>query len=116
MAEIISHYPTPFHIYDEEAIRKNVRQLLAAFSWAPEFKEFFAVKATPNPAILKVLREEGVGADCSSLPELMLAEMSGISGENIMFSSNDTPAEEYQKARELGAIINLETISAILIF
>jgi len=113
LAEIIRQYPTPFHIYDEEAIRKNVRQLLAAFSWAPQFKEFFAVKATPNPAILKVLREEGVGADCSSLPELMLAEMSGIFGENIMFSSNDTPAEEYQKAREMGAIINLDDISHI---
>jgi len=113
LAEIIRQYPTPFHIYDEEAIRKNVRQLLATFSWAPQFKEFFAVKATPNPAILKVLREEGVGADCSSLPELMLAEMSGIFGENIMFSSNDTPAEEYQKAREMGAIINLDDISHI---
>lgn len=113
LAEIIRQYPTPFHIYDEEAIRKNVRQLLAAFSWAPQFKEFFAVKATPNPTILKVLREEGVGADCSSLPELILAEMSGISGENIMFSSNDTPAEEYQKAREMGAIINLDDISHI---
>jgi len=113
LAEIIRQYPTPFHIYDEEAIRKNVRQLLAAFSWAPEFKEYFAVKATPNPSILKLLREEGVGADCSSLPELMLAEMSGITGENIMFSSNDTPAEEYLKARELGAIINLDDISHI---
>jgi len=113
LAEIIRQYPTPFHIYDEEAIRKNVRQLLAAFSWAPQFKEFFAVKATPNPTILKVLREEGVGADCSSLPELILAEMSGISGENIMFSSNDTPAEEYRKAREMGAIINLDDISHI---
>ena len=113
LAEIIRQYPTPFHIYDEEAIRKNVRQLLAAFSWAPQFKEFFAVKATPNPTIMKVLREEGVGADCSSLPELILAEMSGISGENIMFSSNDTPAEEYRKAREMGAIINLDDISHI---
>ncbi len=113
LAEIIRQYPTPFHIYDEEAIRKNVRQLLAAFSWAPEFKEYFAVKATPNPSILKLLREEGVGADCSSLPELMLAEMSGITGENIMFSSNDTPAEEYLKAREMGAIINLDDISHI---
>jgi len=113
LAEIIRQYPTPFHIYDEEAIRKNVRQLLAAFSWAPQFKEFFAVKATPNPTIMKVLREEGVGADCSSLPELILAEMSGISGENIMFSSNDTPSEEYQKARAMGAIINLDDISHI---
>ena len=113
LAEIIRQYPTPFHIYDEEAIRKNVRQLLTAFSWAPEFKEYFAVKATPNPSILKLLREEGVGADCSSLPELMLAEMSGITGENIMFSSNDTPAEEYLKAREMGAIINLDDISHI---
>lgn len=113
LEEIIRQYPTPFHIYDEEAIRKNARQLLAAFSWAPQFKEYFAVKATPNPAILRILREEGVGADCSSLPELLLAEMAGISGESIMFSSNDTPADEFQKARQLGAIINLDDITHI---
>lgn len=113
LEEVIQKYPTPFHIYDEAAIRKNARELLAAFSWAPQFKEYFAVKATPNPAILKILREEGLGADCSSLAELVLAEMSGISGENVMFSSNDTPAGEFQKARQMGAIINLDDISHI---
>lgn len=113
LEEIIRQHPTPFHIYDEGAIRKNARQLLDAFAWAPEFKEYFAVKATPNPAILGILREEGIGADCSSLPELMLAEMAGITGENVMFSSNDTPAAEFRKARQLGAIINLDDISHI---
>nr|WP_092071963.1 diaminopimelate decarboxylase [Dendrosporobacter quercicolus]NSL48720.1 diaminopimelate decarboxylase [Dendrosporobacter quercicolus DSM 1736]SDM34699.1 diaminopimelate decarboxylase [Dendrosporobacter quercicolus] len=113
LEEIIRQYPTPFHIYDEAAIRKNARQLLAAFSWAPRFKEYFAIKATPNPVILKFLREEGIGADCSSLPELLLAEMAGITGEDIMFSSNDTPAAEFQAARKMGAIINLDDISHI---
>lgn len=113
LMEIINQYPTPFHIYDEAAIRDNARKLLKAFSWAPEFKEYFAVKATPNPYILKILREEGFGADCSSLPELILAEKAGIYGENIMFSSNDTPAAEFVKARELGAIINLDDITHI---
>ena len=113
LTEIIRQYPTPFHIYDEAAIRQNVRNLLAAFAWAPQYKEYFAVKATPNPSILKVLREEGVGADCSSLAELILAQRSGIVGENIMFSSNDTPVEDFKKARELGAIINLDDISHI---
>ena len=110
---IIQQYPTPFHIYDEAAIRKNVRELIAAFDWAPGFKEYFAVKANANPSILKVLREEGLGADCSSLAELFLAEMAGIVGENIMFSSNNTPAEDFVKAQELGAIINLDDISHI---
>ncbi len=113
LEEIIAHYPTPFHIYDEQAIRNNVRKLLAAFSWAPGFKEYFAVKATPNPHILKILQEEGVGADCSSLPELILSKQSGIVGEDIIFSSNDTPAVEYQAAKDLGAIINLDDISHI---
>lgn len=113
LEEIIKKYPTPFHIYDEQAIRNNVRKLLAAFSWAPGFKEYFAVKATPNPHILKVLREEGVGADCSSLPELILSEQAGITGEEIVFSSNDTPVEDYQAAKKLGAIINLDDISHI---
>lgn len=113
LEEIIKKYPTPFHIYDEKAIRKNVRRLLEAFSWAPNFKEYFAVKATPNPYLLKILGEEGVGADCSSMPELVLAEKAGILGENIMFTSNDTPAVEYQKAMELGAIINLDDITHI---
>ena len=111
--EIIKEYPTPFHIYDEIAIRQNARELLKAFAWAPGFKEYFAVKACPNPYIMKILMEEGFGADCSSLPELLLAEKVGIVGENIMFSSNNTPAEEYVKAMELGAIINLDDISHI---
>jgi len=113
LTEIIRRYPTPFHIYDEAGIRRNVRKLLAAFAWAPAFKEYFAVKATPNPSILRILREEGLGADCSSMAELVLAEMAGIVGEEIMFTSNNTPAEEYRKARELGAIINLDDISHI---
>jgi diaminopimelate decarboxylase len=110
---IAREYPTPFHIYDEKAIRENARLLKASFAGIPGFKEFFAVKALPNPFILKILKEEGFGADCSSLPELLLAEKVGIAGENIMFSSNDTPAREFQKARELGAIINLDDISHI---
>jgi len=110
---MIDQYGSPFHIYDEQAIRKNARRLIEAFSWAPEFKEYFAVKATPNPYILKILREEGFGADCSSIAELILAEKARILDENIMFSSNNTPAEEYQKAKELGAIINLDDITHI---
>ncbi|KJS14719.1 MAG: diaminopimelate decarboxylase [Peptococcaceae bacterium BRH_c4b] len=113
LLDIIKEYPTPFHIYDEAAIRANARKLLEAFSWVPEFKEFFAVKATPNPYILKILQEEGCGADCSSLSELMLAERAGICGGEIMFSSNDTPAIDYVKARELKAIINLDDITHI---
>ena len=113
LERIIEKYPTPFHIYDEQAIRDNARNLLAAFSWAPGFKEYFAVKATPNPYILKVLREEGIGADCSSLAELILSKQAGIEGENIIFSSNNTPVEDYKAARELGAIINLDDITHI---
>lgn len=113
LLEIIKKYPTPFHIYDEQAIRDNLRRLTRAFSWAPAFKEYFAVKATPNPTILNILREEGAGADCSSLAELLLAEMAGIKGENIMLTSNDTPANEFQKARALGAVINLDDITHI---
>lgn len=113
LEEIIREYPTPFHIYDEAAIRSNLRRLFKAFSWAPDFREHFAVKATPNPYILEIMREEGAGADCSSLAELCLAEMAGIKGEKIMLTSNDTPADEFQKARELGAIINLDDISHI---
>ncbi len=111
--QVIQKHPTPFHLYHEQAIRQNTRELLAAFSWAPGFKEYFAVKATPNPYILKILKEEGLGADCSSLAELILAEKAGITGENIMFSSNNTPAHEFRKAKELGAIINLDDISHI---
>lgn len=111
--EIIKKHPTPFHIYDERQIRENAKHLYKAFSWMKGFKNYFAVKALPNPFILKILKEEGMGADCSSLPELLLAEKAGITGENIMFSSNDTPAEEFVKAYKLGAIINLDDISHI---
>jgi diaminopimelate decarboxylase len=110
--KIIKKYPTPFHIYDEKAIRQNIRNFLKAFSWT-NFKEYFAVKATPNPYILKILKEEGCGTDCSSLPELILSEKVGIRGEEIMFSSNETPAKEYIKAKELGAIINLDDLTHI---
>ena len=111
--DIVKTYPTPFHIYDEKGIRENARNLKKAFSWNKGFKEYFAVKATPNPYILNLLKEEGCGTDCSSLTELMMSEACGITGENIMFSSNVTPAEEYIKARELGAIINLDDITHI---
>ena len=111
--KIIKKYPTPFYLYDERRIKENAKKLILAFSWAPGFKEYFAVKACPNPYILKILKGEGFGTDCSSLPELILSEKVGIIGENIMFTSNDTPAKEYQKAKELGAIINLDDISHI---
>jgi len=111
--EIIKEYPTPFHVYDEKAIRENARQLVEAFSWAPRFKEYFAVKAAPNPYLMKILKEEGFGADCSSMAELVLAEKTGITGENIMFTSNDTPAEEFIYAAKLGAVINLDDVSHI---
>lgn len=110
---IIEKFPTPFHIYDEKAIRQNVRRLFKAFAWAPEFREYFAVKATPNPRLMQILAEEGAGADCSSLAELLLAKAAGIVGEKIMLTSNDTPADEFQKAIELGAIINLDDITHI---
>lgn len=111
ISKIAETYPTPFHIYDEAAIRKNAQRLNAAFNWAPGFKEFFAVKATPNPHLLKILHAEEFGADCSSLAELVLSEKVGITGESIMFTSNNTSAEEFQKACELGAIINLDDIT-----
>ena len=113
IVEIVRHFPTPFHIYDEKGIRENACRLKTAFKSVNGFKEYFAVKALPNPFILKILKEEGFGADCSSLPELLLSEKVGLVGENIMFSSNDTPAREYRKAKELGAIINLDDISHI---
>ncbi|MDR0670254.1 MAG: diaminopimelate decarboxylase [Treponema sp.] len=107
-------YPTPFYLYDEGAIRDNARRMVRAFSSnVPGFKEHFAVKALPNPFILKILNDEGLGADCSSLPELLLADMAGIRGEEIMFSSNETPSAEYRKARELGAVINLDDFTHI---
>ena len=104
-------WPTPFHIYDEAGIRANARRLRAAFAWNPGFKEYFAVKACPNPFLMKILQAEGFGADCSSLPELLLAERVGIQGEEIMFTSNDTPADEFVQARALGAIMNLDDIT-----
>ena len=106
--EIARKYGTPVHIYDEKGIRENARKLYDAFSWNKGFKEFFAVKATPTPAILKLLKEEGCGVDCSSLTELMMSERCGFKGSDIMFSSNETPAIEFQKAKELGAYINLD--------
>lgn len=108
---IIAEYETPFYLYDERGIRDSARRFRAAFSWVPDFREYFAVKATPNPHILKILSEEGFGADCSSLAELVLCERCGITGHSIMFTSNNTPAEEYRKATELGSIINLDDIS-----
>ena len=111
--EIMKKNPTPFHVYDEAGIRGNAKKFKEAFGILPGFKEYFAVKALPNPFILKILKEEGFGADCSSYPELLLAEKIGLKGEEIMFTSNDTPANEYKKARELGAIINLDDISHI---
>ncbi len=111
--KIIEKYPTPFHIYDEKAIRENARDFKKAFAWNTGFKEFFAVKAAPNPYLMKILHKEGFGSDCSSLAELMLAQKTGITGEEIMFSSNDTPAVEFVKARELNAIINLDDITHI---
>ena len=110
---IAAQYPTPFHLYDERGIRENVRRLKSAFAWNPGFREYFAVKATPTPAILKLLREEGCGMDCSSLTELMMSERCGITGEHIMFSSNDTPAEEFVLAQRLGAVINLDDFTHI---
>jgi diaminopimelate decarboxylase len=110
---IIEKYPTPFHIYDEKGIRANARRLLKAFDWNKGMKEYYAVKAAPNPYLIKILKNEGFGTDCSSLPELALSEKVGITGENIMFSSNNTPAIEFRKAKELGAIINLDDISHI---
>lgn len=111
--EIAAQFPTPFHLYDERGIRENARKLHQAFAWNKGFKEYFAVKATPNPFILKLLREEGCGTDCSSMTELMLSEACGFSGKEIMFSSNDTPPEEFAYAAKLGAVINLDDITHI---
>ena len=113
MQSIIDKYPTPFHIYDEKGIVENVRRFLKAFAWAPKFKEYFAVKATPNPHLLKLLKAEGLGVDCSSLAELVLAERVGFRGEDIMLTSNETPVNEFAKAMELGAILNLDDITHI---
>ncbi len=111
--EIVKTYPTPFYLYDEKGIRENAARLRGAFSWNQGFREYFAVKATPNPYILKVLRECGCGTDCSSATELMLSDAVGLSGHEIMFSSNDTPEGEFKLAHDLGAIINLDDITHI---
>ena len=113
LEEIISQFPTPFHIYDEKGIRNYARRFNKAFSWNEGFREYYAIKAAPNPYLMKILRQEGFGIDCSSMAELELAERLGMRGEEIMFTSNDTPDYEYLKARELGAIINLDDISHI---
>ena len=111
--EIVKKYPTPFHLYDEKGIRENAEAVKEAFAWNPGFREYFAVKATPNPFILNILKEYDCGCDCSSLTELMLADSQGFDGQHIMFSSNDTPAEEFAFADELGAIINLDDFTHI---
>ena len=113
LAAIVQEYPTPFHIYDEAAMKQNLKRLQAAFSWNKGFREYYAVKAEPNPVILKLLYDAGSGMDCSSLTELMLCEALGITGEDIMFSSNDTPPEEFELARALNATINLDDITHI---
>jgi diaminopimelate decarboxylase len=113
LEKIIEQYPTPFHIYDEKAIRENARRFKEAFDWNEGFKEYYAIKAAPNPYLMKILREEGFGIDCSSEAELELARRVGMKGEEIMLTSNDTPASEFKAAKELGAIINLDDISHI---
>lgn len=110
---IIQQYPTPFHIYDKAGIRQTAADMYKTFSWAPTYANYYAVKALPNPSILGILKDAGMGADCSSLAELLLAEKVGFSGEQIMFTSNDTTVEEFQKAHQLGAVINLDDISHI---
>ncbi len=111
--EITETYPTPFHIYDEKGIRENAKAVKEAFAWNPGFKEYFAVKATPNPFLIGILKDYGCGCDCSSLTELMLSNAIGIRGEDVMFSSNDTPREDYEYAAKIGAIINLDDITHI---
>ncbi len=111
--EIVKIYPTPFHIYDERGIRENVKKLKEAFSWNKGYREYFAVKANPNPYLIKILQEYGCGCDCSSMTELMLANALGMDGQNIMFSSNETPMNEYQYANSINATINLDDITHI---
>jgi diaminopimelate decarboxylase len=113
LQKIVQAHPTPFHIYEEKGIRDNARALKGAFSWAEGFREYFAVKACPNPHILAIMKEEGFGTDCSSMAELIMSERVGVTGERIMFTSNDTPSSEYVKARQLGAVINLDDITHI---
>ena len=111
--EIAKTHPTPFYLYDEAGIKNNADAVQAAFAWNRGFREYFAVKATPTPGILALLRDKGCGLDCSSLTELMLAEAVGVTGEHIMFSSNDTPAEDYRYAAKLDAILNLDDLTHI---
>lgn len=113
LEEIAREYPTPFHLYDEKGIRENAQKLEEAFSWNKGYREYFAVKATPNPFILNILKDYGCGADCSSMTELMMSDCLGFTGSDIMFSSNDTPAEEFQYADKIGGIINLDDITHI---
>ena len=113
LEKIAKDYPTPFYLYDEAGIRANAKKVQEAFAWNPGFKEYFAVKATPNPRILEILKDYGCGTDCSSATELMMSDAAGFSGQDIMFSSNDTPAEEFQMADEMGAIINLDDFTHI---
>lgn len=110
---VIKRFPTPFHIYDEQTIRENFRKLREAFSWAPDFREHFAIKATPNPYLVEIMVRDGAGTDCSSIAELYISEAAGVVGEKIILTSNDTPAEEFRKALDLGAIINLDDITHI---
>lgn len=111
IAELKKQYPTPFYVYDEAGIRENAQRLHRAFAWNPGFKEFFAVKALPNPHIMEVLKDENCAADCSSVAELELSDRVGLKGEEIMFTSNNTLSKDYQRAKELGAIINLDDLS-----
>ena len=113
LREIEKEIPTPFHLYDEKGIRENAKALQEAFAWNPGFREYFAVKACPNPYLIQILQEYGCGCDCSSLTELMLAQALDCTGEQIMFSSNATPAEDYRYAKKVGAIINLDDITHI---
>lgn len=113
LRDVIKKFPTPFHIYDEKNIRDNFRRLREAFAWAPSFREHFAVKATPNPYIVEILARDGAGTDCSSIAELFISAAAGVTGENIILTSNDTPAYEFRKALELGAIVNLDDITHI---
>ena len=110
---IAADVPTPFHVYDEAGIRENARKVHKAFAWNPGFREYFAVKATPTPALLDILRQEGCGVDCSSYTELLLSQAVGFTGREIMFSSNETPAQDMRKAWELGATINLDDLTHV---
>ena len=116
LEHIVEQFPTPFHLYDEAGIRRNMQEVRDAFAWNPGFKEYFAVKANPNPALISILNEYGCGCDCSSYTELMIARSLGITGHDIMFSSNDTPAADFELANKLGAIVNFDDISHIEFF